>query len=413
MKFPLTKIRYITKTGTIKDTGIVFIGNVISTLFSAIFFFIIARKLGPAKLGIYTTLVAVVMLLTDTIDIAINSSIIKFSNSNKKDAFLKFAFLMKIVIGILLMVLLFSLSSFISVLLKQNITVPMKYAAILVLATFAVRFPKAYFQAHKKFSWDAQIDIGMSLLRLVLVLFLIAANLLSVISVIGIQIAEIVIICSYWMTKIPLNFLRTSIDAQVRKVFFSFHGFLSLAFILAAIHSRLDTFFLMRISGPAMVGYYQVGYRFYMPVITFASVLSTVFAPRFSSYPNLGLAKKYLRKTVFLSSALAALVLVFIIFLPLAIKIFFGTDYQNSILPAQLLAPGYFSFILGVPLISYLIYYRGETKFFILLNILQLMLIVILDLLLIPKYQAVGAAVASSITLTAVNLLAGVRVLRK
>lgn len=413
MNFFASKARHIINTGTVKDTGIVFVGQIISTIFSAIFFFIIARKLGPANLGIYSTSAAVVMVLTDTIDIAINSSIIKFSNSDRKDAFLKFALLLKIGIGIFLMLLLFTLSNFFSILLKQNITVPLRFAAVLLLVTFVVRFPKSYFQAHKKFSWNAQIDIGMSFLRLILALSLIALNILSVISVINIQIAEILIVCLFFMRKIPLTFLRTPVDNRTRRDFFSFHGWLSVAFILAAIHSRLDTFFLMRFSGPGMVGYYQAGYRFYMPVVTFAAVLSTVFAPRFSSFPTTIMAKKYLKKGMLLASLFAFFVFSLIIFLPLAVKIFFGPAYQNSILPAQLLAPGYFSFVIGVPIISYLIYHRCATKFFIFLNLLQLILIVFFDILLIPKYQAVGAAAASSITLTVVNLIAAIWALRK
>ncbi len=87
----------------------------------------------------------------------------------------------------------------------------------------------------------------------------------------------------------------------------------------------------MRFSGPAMVGYYQAGYRFFMPIIQFSSVLSTVFAPRFASFEDEKQVEAYLKKSSLLSGGLALLVLVFIFFIPAIVRIIFGADYEPSI----------------------------------------------------------------------------------
>ena len=54
---------------------------------------------------------------------------------------------------------------------------------------------------------------------------------------------------------------------------------------------------------------------------------------------------------------------------------------------------------------AYLIYAADQTKLFLLVNLLQLVLLVSLDFALVPKLGAIGAATATSTTLITVNLL--------
>ena len=413
MKFLLNFFGTAAKTQTAKDAGIVFGGQVLSTLISAIFFILVARFLGPEKLGIYSAATAIVIVLADTVDLAINSSIVKFYHRKDYKAYWKFAFLLKMLAGFVFSILLFFGAGFLSEIMRQDLTVVLKVSSLLVFLVFFCRFPKAVFQAQKKFLSDALVDMATSALRLLLTILLIYFSLLSVKSVLWTQIISALGIGLIALKFIGIDFLKAKITPAVRKTFFSFHSWLTVGFILAAVHSRIDNIFLMRFSGPAMVGYYQAGYRFFMPIVQFSSVLSTVFAPRFASFEKEEQVKAYLKKTSLLSGGLALLVLVFIFFVPVIVKFLFGADYAPAVLPTQILAVGFAFFVFAVPFMSCLIYRRGETGFFALLNLLQLFLVVGLDLLLIPKFQAVGAASAASLTIIIINILAIFWVIRK
>lgn len=413
MKFLLNFFGTAAKTQTVKDTGIVFGGQVLSTLISAIFFILVARFLGPEKLGIYSMAMAIVIVLADTVDLAINSSIIKFYHQQNYKAYWKFAFLLKLLAGFVFSILLFFSAGILSEIMHQDLTVVLKVSSLLVFLVFFFRFPKSVFQAQKKFLSDALIDVAFSSLRLLMLLLLIYFSALSVKSALWTQIISALGIGLIALKFTGVDFLKAKVTPVVQKTFFSFHSWLTVGFILAAVHSRIDNLFLMRFSGPAMVGYYQVGYRFFMPIVQFSSVLSTVFAPRFASFEKEEQVKAYLKKTSLLSGGLALLVLVFIFFVPIIVKILFGADYTPTVLPTQILAVGFAFFVFAVPFFSCLIYRRGQTGFFALLNLLQLCLIVILDLLLIPKFQAVGAASAASLTIIIINVLAIFWVIRK
>ena len=94
--------------------------------------------------------------------------------------------------------------------------------------------------------------------------------------------------------------------------------------------------------------------------------------------------------------------------LPLApwlVSLIFGSAYSSAVLPARILSLGFALFIVMAPFTAYLIYSVNRTRVFALINFLQLLLLLILDYWLIPNFGAVGAAIASAVTLISVNLL--------
>jgi len=151
MKFLLNLLGTAAKTQTAKDAGIVFGGQVLSTLISAIFFILVARFLGPEKLGIYSAATAIVIVLADTVDLAINSSIIKFYHKKDYKAYWKFAFLLKMLAGFIFSILLFFGAGFLSEIMRQDLTIVLKVSSLLVFLVFSAVFQKRFFRLKRNF----------------------------------------------------------------------------------------------------------------------------------------------------------------------------------------------------------------------------------------------------------------------
>jgi O-antigen/teichoic acid export membrane protein len=407
LKQLFAKLLAVTKTRTIKDVLIVTVGMILTTLISAAYIFLVARFLGPARFGLYSTVFAIVVILIDAFDLAINGSLIKFSSkeNTQTSALIHYGWRLKLGLGLGLAVLFALISQPLASLIHPELAAPLLLASLIIPLSFLLRFPKSILEAKKKFFQDTCLDISTSFFRLLFLLLVFFFFKLTVLSAITTYILGVTLAFFLGASLIPWNFLKTPITAASRKRFFTFQKWLTLSFILASTHSRIDSVILMKLAGPSVTGIFQAGYRFFIPAIQLASVLSLVFAPRFASFSRSHETRRYLLKAGLLSSSLAAGVLLLIPLAPWLVNLFFGPQYQAAVLPTQILAIGYAAFVAGAPFVSHLIYATARTKLFTFLSLTQLVLLVSLDLLFIPRFQAIGAALAAAITLIILNSL--------
>ena len=96
---------------TIKDSSIVTVGMGLSAILSALSIFLIARFLGPSGFGFYVSALAVAVIITDSVELAISNSLVKFaSGSDRPLSFIKYGFYLKVGLGLFLGLLLAQLS---------------------------------------------------------------------------------------------------------------------------------------------------------------------------------------------------------------------------------------------------------------------------------------------------------------
>ncbi|MFH1280017.1 MAG: oligosaccharide flippase family protein [Candidatus Beckwithbacteria bacterium] len=409
MKALFSFLKSFTKTQTIKDASLVTVGMGLSTILSALSIFLIARFLGPAGFGLYVTALGLSMIVIDSLELAISGSIINFSSKPSKSSkeFIKYGFKLKLVLGFLVGLIFAAASQTLAPLLHFELTRPLLVASFFIPIVFLQRFPRSILQAQKKFLSDSAIEVITSLSRLLFVLGFYYLFKLTVITALISYLLGAFLAFLFGSFFISWKFLETKITPLTKQSFFSFQKWLTLGFILAAIHGRIDSAILLRLVGPETTGIYQAAFRFFMPILSFTAVLSLIFTPRFASFPDYKIARSYLKKALALSLGLASLVLLIIPLAPFLVKLIFGPNYLEAVLPTQILALGFFAFVAGAPLASHLIYSTKRTKVFFIVNLIQIILLVGLDLLLIPLYKAVGAALAVSITLIIINSLLG------
>ncbi len=370
MKSWFKPIFKITQTQTIKDTVIVSSGMFISTLLGATSIFLIARLLGPAQYGLYASALGIVTILIDSVDLGIGGSILNFAAKKDQHSgkFVKYGFLLKIILGFSLGLIFAFISQPLANYLHPEIKEPLLIASLFIPLVFLLRFPRSILQAEKKFFKDILIENFTHFFRLALILFFfyylsLTTNLALIAYLLGALIAFLV------ATRfISWQFLKAKISSITKSKFFTFQKWLSLGFILAAFHSRIDSAILLKLTNSTTTGIYQAAYRFFIPAIQLAAALSLIYAPRFASFKNSKEAKKYLLKAAKLSFLFGLFVLLIIPLAPFFIKIIFGSQYSLAVLPTRILSFGFVFFVAGSPFVSYLIYSINKTKAFFFLS---------------------------------------------
>ena len=395
------------KTKTIKDTAVVTAGMVLSTLFSAVSIFLLARWLGPDQFGLYVAALALVVIVTDSLELAISGAIVNFGakNTHQRDALLKYGFYLKLGLGAILGLLFAFLSQPMALWLYPALAGPLKTASLIIPVFFLQRFPRSVLQSQKRFWADSSLEVTTSFLRLAAISGFYLSGRLTVITGLAAYLSGALAAFVIGAGFISWNFLGAKIDSGARRNFFHFQKWLTLGFILAAIHGRIDSAILVKLAGSAATGIYQAAFRFFMPAMQLAAALSLVFAPRFASFAKRQEARTYLKKAAKLTALLGFGVLGIIPLAPWLVNLIFGSAYAGAILPTRILALGFALFVAAAPFTAYLIYSVNRTRVFALINLLQLLLLVSLDYWLMPQLGAVGAAMATTGTLITVNLL--------
>ncbi len=96
-----------------------------------------------------------------------------------------------------------------------------------------------------------------------------------------------------------------------------------------------------------------------------------------------------------------------IIFADPLVRVIFGEKYIAAIPVFRAMTLAMIPFLLSVITSQPLIYSFNQPKFFSRVTILQVVTLIILDLILIPRYQAMGPTIALGISNTLVVILSG------
>ncbi len=158
---------------------------------------------------------------------------------------------------------------------------------------------------------------------------------------------------------------------------------------------RFDTLMLGASRGAAELGVYTAAVNgaevmFYLPT-SVASVLLPA-AASLETRAARSLTRKVLMVVVAATIAAAALV---IVLAPLLVRVLFGSEFDGSVLPLRILALALVGMSIRIVLRSALLAQRRQSLASA-MTVLTLVAIVALDLVLIPRYGATGAAIASA-----------------
>src|SRR3990167_3629114 len=368
---------FYTETG--KDTIIVFLATGINIFIAGLFFVFAPRILGPSDFGIFATIVATGILATNIANFGIDSGILRFvSGKERNNPYLALAFRAYLVLGLLTAVIGFLISPLLANLLEYSQIVPLlRIAFISVIFILLANFYIAALQARKEFIKASLVNISSNLSKLVMLA--IAAVFFSI----GLYSITIIFffttIISVIVGKVLLPFELKSKSPKNPLVFFNYNLWIALSLIIASI--PLDNYFLLKSAGASQTGLYAAPFKILTFVYQFAGNFTRVFA-----FKSLGIV-------VIMSAFLIVLAIVGV---PI-ISLVFGSSFSGSAGLFRILSLGFIFFFAGTVPSAIILYYFGKSQVTFFITALRLVVFAALLYFLVPKMQAVGAAVSSSI----------------
>lgn len=384
-----------------KNTSLLLISQVISYILAFFYMIYIARYLGADGFGILSFALAFTGILSIFADLGLNTLTVREVARDKSltNQYFSNVFLIKIIFCILT----FGLMALIINLLGYSLeTINVVYlVGLSVIFTAISGFFNSIFQAHEKMEYQS--------LGLVLQNFLMFIGVLIIINfgfgIIGFAFIYFIsslislfyiLIVYFWKfppgnVEIRRNFWKPTIKESLP---------FGLTTIFATVYVWIDSVMLSLMQGNEAVGLYNAAYRIVIVLLFIQSVSSISIFPTMSKFyisskNSLKITvEKYFKFMFIISIPIGIIVMV------LSDKIIlfiFGVQYENSILPLQILVwATVFTFIYT----AFVQMFLSTNKQFIITKITALCMIIniILNLIFIPQFSYIGASFVTVIT---------------
>lgn len=222
----------------------------------------------------------------------------------------------------------------------------------------------------------------------------------------GLILADLATLSLGWARLARRGFFRgaTRPSRSLARVITSYGIRAQVGGVISLMNLRLDFILLNLMAGPAVLGIYAIASKFAELVRIPATSLTYVLYPRFAKAGRVEAAAKarsLLPKAALLTTAtIAPLWLVSSFLIPAV----YGTDFEAAVVPAQIILLGFALSGVGAVVTAFL-YGVGHPGLNSLAMGAGLVVTVALDLLLIPRFEANGAAVASAVAYTVSSLV--------
>ena len=390
------KIKALLFAQTAKDTLISFTGLGTIAVAGMVFSIITARGLGPSLFGIFSALNALVTLLSSLGDLGISSALVNFIPKVKdnRNVLISVTFWFQLAVTLTLTLALMAAGLFNRYLIPGSTTT--QFIIIGILTGFYVLqgFALGIFNAERKFFQASFIQAMDSIVKLSIVAGLFFNQQLNI---------EVALIANVISCGLSLVY---GFSGEMTEIF-KFSKWIALSRAFSVTISRIDIILLNILSGSFQTGIYSAAARIALLFALLVSSLSSVVAPRFSAFRKNEEMLGYLKKVAAMIGGISVLMLFTVVIADPLVPWVFGDEYLPAIPVFRALAIAMIPFLLNVVTTQPLIYYFNKPQIFARITILQVIIIVSLDLLLIPRFQAIAPAISMGVSNLVVLVITG------
>ena len=404
----------------IKSTGWVGISQFFNIILRYIYTVLGTRFLGAAIYGLFVIGRAVVQFTSVLgefgLGVAVQRQIAFYSgkgNRKKIDQSIRLSILISTINSIILAVLIFFTSDFLSLKVFKHI----ELSLILKILGISIPFITLQsiffniFQGFKEIKYRillGNIIVHISNIILLVILVLLGFKLKGIVW--AFVLANfITLLGAFWVyRKIAASRGKKheKIEKETRKELMGYAAPLIFSYTLQFLQNWADTFLLGILSTGFAVGIYNVSLRLGafvgMPLIASNMIFSPMIAEIFAKkdIDRLKFNYRVVTKLVFIMSLLIYSV---ILFFPTELLSVFGKEFKTASLALILISLGQLVNA-SVGATGRMLVMTGHPKFELYNSICFVTLTVVLNLILIPKYDVLGAGIANAVTLSIINL---------
>ncbi len=406
------KINYTKKA--VRSVGIVFFVSLISAFIAYLIRFVLAKNLSVEDYGLFYAVLSIILLVVLIEKLGLDEALTKFIaefRARKKKSLIKSSiisiFFITSAMSILLTIVLIMSSNFLAVNYFHN---PKAQILIILLAVFLI-FRQVTFLIKgifRGFGDMANYSL-LDMTRNVLILLICFIGFLFTKSILVPAFAYLLSSIFLIIIFIPLIFkifpefkeirLRYSRPLILRLLKFGMPMILGSACLF--ILEYIDTIMLTYFSGLRSVGLYNVAYPLASILSYFGVAVATVVFP-FASELWAMRYKDKLQAGVNLIYRYAFIIMwpfsvIMFAFPELVLSVFFGAKYLEASAPLKILSIGML-FLALANINGQIISGIGKPKTFTKIIVISSLLNVILNLILVPLYDILGASIATSLS---------------
>lgn len=385
----------------IKNTSIVFLGNIFNAGFVFLFITLVSRVLGPGDFGLFSVALAILTVMEGIAQFGTTPSLTRLASFYLKQgqpgpvkeimgAILRFRLVMGILIALVGWWLAIPLAFFV---FKEPKLVPLlRISSIGVSGLLLSTYIYAVLQAYEQFLVYAGVNVFIGAGRFLLGLGLLYFYRLSPTNSCLVYIIPLFLAFLAGGLFIPKGYLMAKTSKKIHQQIFFFSKWLVAASFLGIIYNRLDMFIIARLLNMESVGIYSSAFRLASLLLMISGTITIVLFPKVSSFTKVSQVRSYLKKAAVVSLGISALLSPFwFVSLPL-VKAIYGPAYISAAGIFRILLPAFMIEILYSPLVLVL-YAINKPQHLTFLAAGNILICFWGNLFLIPLLQVEGAAI--------------------
>lgn len=397
---------HILRSKTIRDTGLIFAGNLAGQGIGFLATLLVIRHLGPVQFGLFSTAIAVMGLASQFSDMGISTGFVRYAalylkqNQHKADILFKITLYLKLGIGcsVLLIGLIIAKPLAVHIFKTPELTQLLRLAFIGSLGATLWGYLQAILQAKGWFFKYAWINVFNNSVKLIGILLLVLFNKFTTNN--AMWILALVPFAGFFVDGliVPKGFLKTKALPDENKLIFNelFHlsKWVTLSTLCTMFLMRLDILMLQTLTTPENVGIYNSANQLAMifPLVTGSMTIALL--PKISAYHSKKELIQYINKVFKLAPLILLFFIPFILTSHIFIPLVFGPKYINAVNIFRILIMA-FSISIIINPISIIFYSINKAKLLTVMNIIQFIIAIPLNYYLINNFGAIGAACTS------------------
>jgi O-antigen/teichoic acid export membrane protein len=401
-----------------KSSFILFIGAILSKVFTYLYRVILAKNFGQENYGLFSLAIIVTNLFIAVLSLGLQSGLVRYiplylgKNENEKiKSVVHFSLNLTLITSFIGAGLLFFFSETIALTFFHNsdLTIFLKFFAVFIPIILFSGLFHSIILAYEKVGWYSFIgNILTPLSQLLLIFFFIFLGLGVKAIPLSYNMAFLfVLLTAFFVCKLGIKDLFGKPDLkkeeikEVNRKLFSYSWPIILSGLISYLFATVDSFLIGHFKPVSYVGIYNAA----VPISVFLLIVPTLFLQLFlpiitkeyanNNIPLISKLSKQLGKWIFIFNL--PLLIIMLLFPGAVINLLFGAEYLQAETPLRLLSLGVFFYSL-FQISENLLSMAGKSKRILLNLTIATIINIILNIILIPKYGINGAAFSTMLS---------------